>query len=589
MAMPQRFEDQDPVTMRIEEWRRGNYDENTKAEIETLLKSDPQKLRDAFASTLSFGTGGMRGIMGVGTCRMNIYTVAIATQGLADYLLKQFAKKKQPSVFIGFDNRNHSREFAEEAARVLAGNQIKVFLCKEIRPTPLTSFGCRLKQSDAGIMITASHNPAEYNGYKVYWGDGAQVVAPHDVGIIKEVDAISGIEQVKRADLNSPLIEPISDELDQAYLKAIAPLQHYPELAKSQGNALKICYTSLHGTGSTMMEKALKEWGFTNVTPVREQIVPDGNFPTVRAPNPELKDSLKIGIDYLTRLQSDLLLASDADADRIGVVVLHQNQPVILNGNEIAALCVNHLCETLTKQNKLPKNGAFVTTIVTTDLLKAIATSFNIACFEVLTGFKYIGEQIRLWETSHHGHQFIFGAEESYGYLLGTQTRDKDAIIAGCLLSEIALCAKNKGLTLVDFLYEIYKKYGIFREKQVTIEFPPEEHTAEKMKKLMEHLRKEHPKEIGGKKVLFVEDYLSSFRKDCKTGAEEKLTLPKSNVLLFRLEDESKFVVRPSGTEPKIKVYGGVFTKEYQELQPAIAECDQRLDFLLQSMKKLLA
>jgi phosphoglucomutase/phosphomannomutase len=576
------------VQKRIDQWLKGPYDDQTKAEIRRLLEKDPQSLIDAFYSDLAFGTGGMRGLMGVGTNRLNIYTIQMATQGLANYLLKQ--KKGSPlSAVIGFDCRHHSEEFAWEAARTLAGNGITVYLLTELRPTPFISFACRTKKADAAIMITASHNPKEYNGYKVYWSDGAQVVAPHDSGIVKEANQIKGLEQIKIAAKNSPLIKTLRDELDKPYLDAIRPLQHFPSDNREKGHTLKIVYTPLHGTGITLTPKALADWGFTSIADVKQQSVPDGDFPTVPFPNPEYKEALQLGTDLLMATSSDILLANDPDADRMGVVAMHQGKPVILNGNEVASVCTQYLCTVLSEQKKMPPNGAFVTTIVSTELIHEIASAYHAACFEVLTGFKYIGEKIHEWEISTPSYQFLFGAEESYGYLIGTHARDKDAIVCSCLLAEIALHAKTNGKTLVDLLHEIYKKYGVFREKQASHNFKPGKEEMDKMQAMMVRLRQNPPHEIAGSEVLIIEDYERGIRMHLDSSKTEKLTLPRSDVLLLRLSDKSRLVIRPSGTEPKIKIYASARQHTTSSIEPAIAQCDARLDELLNAVMKLLS
>lgn len=557
------------IERRVQEWLDGPYDDETKAQIRQWQSDNPELLKDAFYTDLSFGTGGLRGIMGVGSNRMNVYTVRRASQGLANYLRKS---QKEPSVFIGFDSRHHSEEFALESARVLAANGVKVYLLKHLRPTPFISFGCRHKKCSAAIMITASHNPPEYNGYKVYWNDGAQVVPPHDTGIMKEVEAIHDLRKVKLAEPNDRLIIRIDGELDQPYIEAIRPLSYQAKQNHHFGENLKITYTSLHGTGVTLVPPSLKDWGFTNLFYVEEQMVPDGDFPTAKKPNPEYKETLHLGIHTLLQTGSDILLATDPDADRMAVVVRHHDKPVILTGNEIAAICVYYICETV--KNKLLKKGAFITTIVSSDLIPTIARSYNIPCFEVLTGFKYIAEKIHKWETEKDGYHFLFGAEESYGYLLGTVARDKDAVLTSCFISEIALHLKLQNLTLVDYLYKIFHKFGIFREKQLSMEFEGAE-GAEKMHQLMDHLRQNLPRTFGGKLVLAVEDY--------KKGVRD---LPKSDVLLFRLEDESKIVIRPSGTEPKIKIYAGVREKKFHSIKEGLHACDHKLDQLLEATRK---
>ncbi|HEY2810297.1 MAG TPA: phospho-sugar mutase [Rhabdochlamydiaceae bacterium] len=576
------------VKKRIDQWLSGPYDEQTKKEIRELLSRDPQSLIDAFYSDLAFGTGGMRGLMGVGTNRLNIYTIQMATQGLAHYLIKQ-KPSTSLSIVIGFDSRHHSEEFADCAARVLAGNGIAVYLLSELRPTPFVSFACRYKKADAAIMITASHNPKEYNGYKVYWSDGAQVVHPHDIGIVKEANAIKTLQQIKLSAPDAPLIKRLRHELDQPYLDAIRPLQHFVEENKKKGALLKIVYTPLHGTGITMTPKALADWGFTSVECVKAQSTPDGDFPTVSFPNPEYPEALKLGMELLAKNQADILIANDPDADRMGIVALHQGKLVILNGNEVASICVDFLCRVLMQQKKMPERGAFVTTIVSTELLKEIANAYHKTCFEVLTGFKYIGEKIHQWEISSPSFQFLFGAEESYGYLIGTHARDKDAIVCSCLLAEIALEAKRNGLTLVDLLNQIYETYGVFREKQASLNFKPDKEGIEKMKSIMDHLRQHPPSTIADSRILYCEDYLSGIRQHFDTQQKEKLTLPQSDVLLFRLADKSRIVIRPSGTEPKIKIYASACLPPTRAIASATAQCDQKLDQLLASSKALLS
>ena len=574
------------IQKRVDYWLQGPFDAKTKEEVRALREKNPQGLIDAFFTDLSFGTGGMRGIMGPGTTRMNIYTIRLATQGLANYLKKQNNPFKL-SVLIGYDSRHHSKEFANEAAMVLAGNGIRVFLLSELRPTPYISFACRFKKASAAIMVTASHNPKEYNGYKVYWSDGAQVVHPHDEGIVQEAEKLKDLSLVRQSSLDDPLIEIVPTSLDEEYLKAIAPLQHFPKANKKQGASLKIVYTSLHGTGITIVPRALKRWGFSTIHLVENQVTIDGDFPTVAFPNPEYKETLKLGIEHLEKTQSDIVLATDPDADRIGVVIKHQGKPVLINGNEMAAICVDYLCEVLTQLKTMPPKGAFVTTIVSTELQKKIAKAYQKPCFEVLTGFKYIGEKIHLWETSNDSYQFIFGAEESYGYLLGTHARDKDAIITSCLVAEIALYDKLQGRTLLDRLYKIYKTYGVFREKQMSINFNPGKEGMDQMAAVMKRLRSNPPKEIAGRSVVYLEDYEKRQRIDFRSGKKEPLELPQSDVLLFRLSDEARLVVRPSGTEPKIKIYGGVSSATFKTIEEAIQECDKRLDLLLDTLKKV--
>ena len=571
------------VKKRIEAWQKAPFDEKTQKAVRDLAENDPKGAVDAFYTMLTFGTGGLRGIMGPGTNRINRYTIWMATQGLANYLLRHFPKA---SVVIGFDSRNRSEDFAKESARVLAANDVHVYLITELRPTPYISFACREKKCQAAINITASHNAAIYNGYKVYWTDGGQIVPPHDTGIIDEVKKITDLSQVKVAEINDPHIELIESDFDEKYYQAIHSLQLFPEENQKEGDSLKITYTPVHGTGITLLPEALKRWGFTNLNIVEAQIHPDGDFPTVKVPNPEFKETLQLGIDQMLQTESNILLATDPDADRLAIVINQQGVPHILSGNQIAQLCTHYICEVLSKKGTLQKNGAFITTIVSTDLVKVIAKAHQMTCFEVLTGFKYIAEKILQWEQGEGDYHFLFGAEESYGYLVGTYARDKDAISASCFLSEMALWAKKQGMTLLDMLYDIYKKYGVFLEKQLAINFEPTKAGMEKMKSLMVELRNNLPKTFCRQTVEIIEDYKIRKRFDLKTGKEESLTLPVSDVLLFRLADKTKVVIRPSGTEPKIKIYAGVRQKEFSSVEAAIKSCDERIDKLLATAKR---
>ena len=568
------------VEAEISRWLNGPYDPETKAEIRRLQKESPEKLVDAFYKRLSFGTGGLRGLMGVGSNRMNAYTVKAAGQGLANYILKK--KIENPSIIVGYDCRHNSRAFAEETAKVMAANGIKVFLYADLRPVPLVSFGCRFKKTTAGVMVTASHNPPEYNGYKVYWGDGAQVLPPHEEGIIEEVNKIESPDQVKQlANLNSPLIEDIHGEVDDAYLQTIKPLALWPEANHAKGPELKIVYTSLYGTGITMVPKALAEWGFSNLHFVQEQIVPNGDFPTTPSPNPEEKAALTLGIEKLKAIDADILIATDPDCDRMGIVAKDEKEPVIFTGNEIICLCLSHILESLTKQNRLLPKAAFIKTIVTTELFATIAKGYKSPCFDVLTGFKYIGQMMNEWEETH-AYDYVYGGEESYGSLFGTHARDKDAIIASALIAETALHIKLQGLTLKQKLHSLYKQYGIFRERLESLVFKGKE-GADKISRLMKDLRDKLPADFNGIKVVKIDDYQSQKTKDLTTGKESPIKLPASNVLVFWLADESRLVIRPSGTEPKIKLYGEVKDKE------SIEKADKRLGDLLEALKAKLA
>lgn len=578
----------------IDSWLQGNYDEASKNEIRRLQRENPEELIDAFYRHLDFGTGGLRGIMGVGTNRMNSYTVCAATQGLANYLLKQ-KKTEQPSVFIGFDCRHHSHEFALEAAKVLAANEIQVFIYKELRPVASISFGVLYHGCTAGIMITASHNPPQYNGYKVYWSYGGQVLPPHDHGIIQEVKSITSTAMVKSAPFPHSLIREVGEEVDRAYFKAIHPWQMHLGDNHTHGKELKVVYTSLHGGGITMIPPALKDWGFTNLTLVEQQQKPDGDFPTVKSPNPEEHAAMALGIEKLKATQGDILLGTDPDTDRLGVVVMHQGQPYFFDGNQVACLLVEHLGRTLTETQSLPPKAMTIKTIVTTELFRRISEHYKMNCLDVLTGFKYIGEKIHQWEEEKLAkvstHHFIMGAEESYGYLIGTHVRDKDAIIASTSICEAALQMKLQHKTLVDLLHEIYLKYGVYREKLLSLVFEGREGVA-KMQQMMTQLRKHPPSTIADKQVEIVEDYENRSCLHLATNRREPILLPKSDVLRFWLEDQTKIVIRPSGTEPKIKCYCGVVEKHHQTdmraVEKAITSCDTRLDRLITELKKLL-
>lgn len=577
----------DPETKKnLSFWLEGQYDEKTKALIRQMVQDDPKQVIDSFYTTLSFGTGGLRGLMGIGSNRMNVYTVRAATQGLVNYILKQTHQGCEPSVFIGYDSRHHSRIFAEETAKVCAGNGVRVYLFKDIRPTPLVSYGCRYKHCTAAVMITASHNPREYNGYKVYWSDGGQTVPPHDTGIMTEVNKIINPTMVHLApNLDSPLIEEIDHEVDDAYIKDTSTLQCYSEENRRSGQQLKIVYTSLHGTGITIVPRALKAWGFSQLSYVDSQIIPDGDFPTVKSPNPEIPETMKMGIEKLLKSQADILIATDPDADRVGVAIRQGQEAILLSGNQIVSICLAHICEALTKQNRFPDRAAFVKSIVTTELFQAICDAYQHPCFNVLTGFKYIAEKIHEWEMLPNGYQYIFGGEESYGYLLGSFARDKDAVIASALICEVALQAKLQGKTLYDVLEDIYRRYGVYSEELIAINFGETKEGKEQMANSMSRLRASALQSINHIPVLAVDDYLLSIHSDLETGKISHLSLPKSDVLVYWLQDKSKVIIRPSGTEPKVKLYGGVVEKDFHNLEEGMKSCSQRCDALLQAVK----
>jgi phosphoglucomutase/phosphomannomutase len=539
---------------KIDSWLHGDFDLETKNQIEYLLKHDPQKLENCFFKTLAFGTGGMRGLMDVGPNRMNIYTIRKTTQGLANYLKMQNSQNK---VFIGYDTRINSRLFAEETARVFAGNQITVYLSNQICPTPLTSFACRYYHCQAAVMITASHNPPQYNGYKVYGKTGAQITHPEDDAIIQEMQKI---EKALLAPLNSPYIHHATQEIDAAYLTHLETL-----LKINEPHHLKIIYTNLHGTGIRLVPEAFNRLGYPSLSLVKSQATLDGNFPNAPSPNPEEDETLKLGSDQLLKESGDLLLATDPDADRMAAVIRVGTQAVRLTGHQMACILLDYLCQSLKTQKKLPQNGAAVKTIVTTELFKKIARHHQIQSFDVLTGFKYIGEKIDLWEKSHE-HTFLFGAEESYGYLLGNFVRDKDGILAACLAAHAASHFKNKHQTLLDALYELYEAYGVHRESLHSIAFEESSQGMKEMDIYIKHLRTSPPKKIAGIAIKTIEDFLTP-----------PPQFPKSNILRFWLEDGSKLVIRPSGTEPKIKIYAEVFEKPGKQIHQDIKRCDERL------------
>ncbi len=578
----------DPITQKnVRNWLEGGYDQNSKLEILRLLKENPKELTDAFYTSLSFGTGGLRGMMGVGSNRINTYTVGFCIQGLCSYLKKVF--QDSISVLIGYDSRHHSREFAEKAAQIFAGNGIKALLFKTLRPTPLVSFGCRFKHCNAAVMFTASHNPPQYNGCKIYWNDGAQVLSPHDKGIMEETLAIIDVSSTKSvSSLVHPLIEEIDTEIDEAYYEMSSHLQHYREDNQRDGQLLKIVYTSLHGTGITVIPKTLQRWGFTNLHFVDQQIIPDGDFTTVIPPNPEEIAALSLGVAKLKEIKGDLLIATDPDADRVGIAVMHEGNIEYINGNQLAILLLEHVCEALTVHYKMPANGAFIKTIVTTELFSAIAQYYQKPYFNVLPGFKYIAEKIRSWEADPGGRQFIFGGEESYGYLLGSFVRDKDAVTISALICEMVLQAKLKGKTLIDHLNEIYRRYGLYNDLVVSLPFTETKEGKEQIARSIELLQRRPPNKILHCDVLILEDYRRSVRVNLKTRQSEALLFPKSDVLVFWLSDESRLVIRPSGTEPKIKIYCSVVQKKFASVKEGLEKLKLYAQELVEALHQFL-
>lgn len=557
------------ILSKAEQWLNGGYDPETVATVKKLLKENPDEITDAFYRNLEFGTGGLRGIMGVGTNRMNKYTVGVATQGFANYLKKSF--DGEVKIAIAHDSRNNSRFFAETAANVMAANGIKVFLFDALRPTPELSFAIRHLGCQGGIVLTASHNPREYNGYKAYWNDGAQLVPPHDKNVIAEVEKISGIGEVKWTGWEQN-ITLIGKDIDEAYLSMLKSLSVYPEIVAKQHD-LKIVYTPIHGTGITLVPEILKRFGFTNVHIVEEQATPDGNFPTVVYPNPEEAEAMSIGLKKAAALDADILLGTDPDSDRVGIAVKdHTGKWILLNGNQTAVLLFNYIVEARKRKGLAQPNDYICKTVVTSDLIDVFAASNNITCYNTLTGFKWIADLIRRKEDKE---KFICGGEESYGYMIGDNVRDKDAIASVAMICEMAAYAKNEGRTLYEQLIDIYVRYGFYKESLISITKKGMK-GAEEIADMMSSYRKNPPATINGSPVVKIFDYQLSHVTTLATGEQTPIDLPKSNVLQFLTADGSRISARPSGTEPKIKFYFSV----HEPLEgPADAErVEQLLD-----------
>lgn len=539
------------VTEKAKKWLTSAYDAETQAEVKRMLDiEDKTELIEGFYKDLEFGTGGLRGIMGVGTNRMNIYTVGAATQGLSNYLNTNFKNMKQISVVVGHDCRNNSRLFAEISADIFSANGIKVYLFEDMRPTPEVSFAIRHLGCQSGIILTASHNPKEYNGYKAYWDDGAQVLAPHDKGIIDEVNKIASAADIKFKG-NPDLIQIIGEEIDKIYLDAVKTVSIDPEVI-ARHKEMKIVYTPIHGTGMTLIPRALQMWGFENVYTVPEQMVKSGDFPTVVSPNPENAEALAMAVNLAKQVDADLVMASDPDADRVGIACKNdKGEWVLINGNQT---CLMYLYYIITQYNKLGKmtgNEFCVKTIVTTELIKPIADKNHIEMLDCYTGFKWIAREIRLREGKK---RYIGGGEESYGFLAEDFVRDKDAVSACCLIAEIAAWAKDNGKTLYQLLLDIYVEYGFSKEFTVNV-VKPGKSGADEIKAMMENFRAHPPKELGGSNVVLIKDYETLKQTDAK-GQATSLDMPEtSNVLQYFTEDGGKVSVRPSGTEPKIKFY----------------------------------
>ena len=528
--------------------------EEVKEELRAI--KDEKEIEDRFYKELEFGTGGLRGIIGAGTNRMNVYTVGKATQGFADFINDTY--KGEKAIAIAYDSRNMSKEFAKAAALTLCANDIKVYLYESLRPTPMLSFAVRHLKCKAGIVITASHNPKEYNGYKAYGEDGCQLTdepAKEVIGYVNRVEDYSKIKTMSEEEaLDKGLLVYIGEDVDKAYIESLKSLTIREELVKDHAKDLKIVYTPIHGSGNIPVRRVLSELGYKNVLVVKEQELPNGNFPTAPYPNPENPDVFKIAMEMANKVNADVIFGTDPDCDRIGVVVKdNKGEFRVLTGNQTGMLLVNYVLGSLKELNKLPKNGVVIKTIVTTESVRKMAEAYGVKLIDVLTGFKYIGEKIREFEETG-SNEYLIGFEESYGYLFGTFSRDKDAVVASMLIAEMTLYYKKQGKTLYDALVEIYEQYGYFKESLVSVELKGKE-GQEKIGRCLDLLRADEITEVNGVKVVKSFDYKSSTEKDLIANTTSKINLPKSNVLKYILEDDSWFVVRPSGTEPKMKVY----------------------------------
>lgn len=568
---------------RAEVWLGPQYDEETRREVKKLLDdTDPTALIEAFYKDLEFGTGGLRGIMGPGTNRMNDYTVGMATQGLANYLKDCFKDLPQISVAVGHDVRNNSRRFAELTAEIFSANGIKVYLFDSCCPTPEVSYAIRRLGCQSGVMVTASHNPKEYNGYKAYWSDGAQMIAPHDVETIAYVNAITSVDQIKR-NADKSLIQIVGRDVDEPYLEDIHGLSLSPE-AIARHKDMKIVYTPIHGTGSRLIFESLQKWGFENVIHVPEQDVQSGDFPTVVSPNPENSEAMTLGIAKAKEVGADLVLASDPDADRIGLVVRDkEGNYQLVNGNQICMIFIYYLITRNVELAKMTGKEYVVKTIVTTETIKRIADRNNVTCFDCFTGFKWIADVMRNEEGRS---RYLGGGEESYGFLAETFVRDKDSVSAISLMCEIAAWAADKGMNLYELLIQIYEEYGFSRERGVSV-VRPGKSGAEEIVEMMRNFRQNPPKSLGGSEVVTVKDYADLNCKDLKTGEISKMNFPTtSNVLQFFTASGDKVSIRPSGTEPKIKFYVEVREdmKSKEEYEATVQKAEAHIDTILKDL-----
>ena len=568
------------IQERINTWLNGNYDEATKKEIADLQKDSPDELADAFYRNLEFGTGGLRGLMGVGTNRVNKYTIGMATQGFANYLKKTYGSE-EIKIALAHDSRNNSRFFAETTAAVFAANGIKVYLFEALRPTPELSYTIRHLGCKAGVVCTASHNPKEYNGYKAYWNDGGQLVPPHDKNVITEVEAIQNVDEVKWSGGESN-ITIIGKEMDEAYMDMVKSLSVYPDVISKQHD-LKIVYTPIHGTGIKLVPEVLQRFGFTNVHIVTEQATPDGNFPTVAYPNPEESETMSIGLQKAKELDADILLGTDPDADRVGIGVKnHKGEWVLMNGNQTAVLAFAYMIEARKAKGIAQPNDMVISTIVTSEMINEVARQNDVACYNVLTGFKWIAEKIKELDGQKN---YVIGGEESFGLMIGNQIRDKDAVSAVALMCEMAAYEKNQGRSLFDKMIELYVQYGFYYENLISITKKGMNGQKE-IADMMEGYRSNPPQSINGSAVVTLLDYQLQKGKNLQTGESWEIQLPKSNVLQFITADGSKISARPSGTEPKIKFYFSVNTKlaSREVFDATQLELENRIKGIISSM-----
>jgi len=568
------------IQANVSTWLNGNYDQHTKDQILALQTSNPDELADSFYRNLEFGTGGLRGLMGVGTNRVNKYTIGMATQGFSNYLKKTYPDSSI-QIAIAHDSRNNSRFFAETTANVFAANGIKVYLFEALRPTPELSFAIRKLGCQAGVVCTASHNPKEYNGYKAYWNDGGQLVPPHDKNVITEVEAIKSVDEVKW-DGGAANITIIGAELDAQYIEMVKDLSVYPDVVSAQKD-LKIVYTPIHGTGITLVPKVLQAFGFENVHIVEEQSTPDGNFPTVKYPNPEESETMSIGLAKARELNADILLGTDPDADRVGIGVKnHKGEWVLMNGNQTAVLAFAYMMEARKAKGIAQPNDMVVSTIVTTEMINEVARQNKVACYNVLTGFKWIAEKIKELEGKEN---YVIGGEESFGLMIGDQIRDKDAVSAVALMCEMAAYEKNKGRSLFDKMIDLYIQYGFYYENLISITKKGMNGQKE-IADMMEGYRSNPPSSINGSAVTTLLDYQLQVGKNLQTGETWPIQLPKSNVLQFITADGSKISARPSGTEPKIKFYFSVNTRleNREAFDVKQKELENRIEGIISSM-----